>query len=88
MKRRMVQLKESIERYLRAMDTADRAEPEVAELKKGRLQEKIEALKEQIWCRLIQPRLLVPQHLARSMGPLQRDYGPLRTLPLTLELLS
>ena len=30
------------------MDTADRAEPEVAELKKGRLQAKIAALKEQM----------------------------------------
>jgi hypothetical protein len=39
---------ESIERYLRAMDSADRAEPEVAELKKGRLQEKIDALKQQM----------------------------------------
>src|ERR1019366_9425294 len=44
MKRRMAAINESIERYLRAMDTADRAEPEVAELKKGRLQEKIERL--------------------------------------------
>jgi transposase len=45
MKRRMEQINESIERYLRAMDTADRAEPEVAALKKERRQEKIEALK-------------------------------------------
>jgi transposase len=48
MKRRMAAINESIERYLRAMDTADRAEPEVAALKKGRLQEKIEALKQQM----------------------------------------
>jgi transposase len=48
MKRGMAQVNESIERYLRAMDSADRAEPEVAELKKGRLQEKIEALKQQM----------------------------------------
>src|SRR5471032_345676 len=48
MKRRMTQVNESIERYLRAMDTADRAEPEVAALKKGRLQEKIQALKQQM----------------------------------------
>jgi hypothetical protein len=40
MKRRMAQVNESIERYLRAMDTADRAEPEVADLKQGRLQDK------------------------------------------------
>jgi len=48
MQRRMVQIEQSIARYLAAMDTADRAEPEVAELKKGRLQEKIAALKEQM----------------------------------------
>src|SRR3954469_14532492 len=48
MQRRMAQIEESIERYLVAMDTADRAEPEVAELKKGHLQAKIAALKEQM----------------------------------------
>src|SRR4029079_11538594 len=47
MQRRMAQVEESIERYLVAMDTADRAEPEIAELKKERLQEKIAALKQQ-----------------------------------------
>src|ERR1035438_2250334 len=48
MKRRMEQINESIESYLRAMDTADRAEPDVASLQKGRLQEKIQALKQQM----------------------------------------
>jgi len=48
MKRRMASINESIERYLTAMDTADRAEPEVAALKKGRLQDKIKALKQQM----------------------------------------
>ena len=48
MKRRMAAIDESIERYLSSMDTADRAEPEVAALKKGRLQDKIEALKQQM----------------------------------------
>jgi transposase len=48
MKRRMAAINESIERYLTSMDTADRAEPELAALKKGRLQEKIEALKQQM----------------------------------------
>jgi transposase len=48
MARRMAQIEESIAGYLVAMDTADRAEPEVAELKKGRLQDKIAALKEQL----------------------------------------
>jgi transposase len=48
MKRRMAQVNESIERYLRSMDSADRAEPEIAQLKRGRLQEKIQALKEQM----------------------------------------
>jgi hypothetical protein len=48
MKRRLAAINESIERYLTSMDTADRAEPEVAALKKGRLQDKIEALKQQM----------------------------------------
>src|ERR1700674_4899257 len=48
MQRRMAQIEESIARYLTDMDTADRAEPEVAELKKGRLREKIAALKERM----------------------------------------
>jgi transposase len=48
MKRRMAQIEQSIERYLSAMDTADRAEPEVGKLKKGHLQGKIAALKEQM----------------------------------------
>src|ERR1022692_1327033 len=46
--RRMASINESIERYLTSMDTADRAEPEVAALKKGRLQDKIQALKQQM----------------------------------------
>jgi transposase len=48
MQRRIAQIEESIERYLTAMDTADRAEPEIAELKKERLQEKIVALKQHL----------------------------------------
>ena len=48
MQRRIAQLEENIARYLVAMDTADRAEPEIAELKKGRLRDKIEALKAQM----------------------------------------
>jgi transposase len=48
MQRRLAAINESIERYLTAMDTADRAEPEVAALKKGRLQDKIDALKQQM----------------------------------------
>jgi transposase len=48
MQRRMAAINESIERYLTSMDTADRAEPEVAALKKGRLQDKIDALRQQM----------------------------------------
>jgi hypothetical protein len=48
MQRRMAQIEQSIGRYLAAMDTADRAEPEEAELKKGHLRDKIAALKEQM----------------------------------------
>lgn len=46
--RRMEQIEESIERYLAAMDTADREEPTVAEAKTSRLQDKISALKQQM----------------------------------------
>jgi len=60
MQRRMAQIEESIARYLADMDTADRAEPEVAELKKGRLQEKIAALQEQ----MLQLKALEAQMLA------------------------
>ena len=47
-KRRMEQIEESIARYLAAMDTADRAQSEVAEAKTVRLTEKIEKLKQQM----------------------------------------
>jgi len=48
MKRRMAQIEESISGYLRTMDSADRAEPQVAELKKGHLKAKIATLQEQM----------------------------------------
>ena len=48
LKRRIAMIEESIRNYLRAMDTADRSEPELAQLKKGRLQEKIAALRRQM----------------------------------------
>ena len=48
MQRRMAQIEESIARYLVALDTADRAEPAIAELKKGHLQAKFAALKERM----------------------------------------
>jgi len=48
LKRRLAMIEESIRNYLRAMDTADRSEPELAQLQKGRLQEKIAALKRQM----------------------------------------
>jgi BMFP domain-containing protein YqiC len=48
MKRRMEQLNQSIARYLGQLDTADRQEPDVAEARTARLQEKIAALVEQM----------------------------------------
>jgi transposase len=48
MERRMANIEESIARYLVAMDAADRAEPEIAKLKKGHLQDKITALKKRM----------------------------------------
>lgn len=48
LQRRMKELEEGIARYLVAMDTADRQEPEIAELRTGRLKDKIAALKQQL----------------------------------------
>jgi transposase len=45
---RMAQIEESIERYLAAMDTADRTQSEFAEAKAGRLKDKIAKLKQQM----------------------------------------
>jgi phage shock protein A len=44
----MAQIEESIERYLAAMDTADRTQSEFAEAKAGRLKDKIAKLKQQM----------------------------------------
>ena len=60
MQRRMAQIEESIARYLVALDTADRAEPAIAELKKGHLQAKFAALKE----RMQQLKVIEAQMLA------------------------
>jgi transposase len=46
--RRRQQIEESIGRYLSAMDTADRAQPEIAEAKTARLKDKIAILKQQM----------------------------------------
>ena len=49
MARRMAQIEESIERYLRQLDSADRQEPSEAILTKtARLKEKIERLKQEM----------------------------------------
>jgi transposase len=48
LKRRMKDLEAGIERDFRALDTADRAHPEVAALKTTRLQDKIEALRAKV----------------------------------------
>ncbi|MDF9778687.1 hypothetical protein OKW11_005644 [Pseudomonas baetica] len=47
-KAHMQQIEQSIDCYLAAMDSADRATPEVAEAKAKRLKEKIETLKQQM----------------------------------------
>ncbi len=46
--RRMEQVEVSIERYMSALETADRHDPEIAETKSVRLTEKIAALREQM----------------------------------------
>jgi transposase len=48
LKKRMEQVEASIARYLQALDTADRQEGEVAEVKSVRVKEKIAALREQM----------------------------------------
>jgi len=48
LKKRMEQVEASIARYLQALDTADRQEGEVAEVKSIRVKEKIAALREQM----------------------------------------
>ena len=48
MKRRLQQIDEGIERYLSQLASADRQEPEVAEPKKTRLEDKIAKLKEEM----------------------------------------
>jgi BMFP domain-containing protein YqiC len=48
LQRRMEEIEASINRYLTALDTADRQEPEVTQAKTVRLQEKIAALKAQM----------------------------------------
>jgi len=48
LQRRMKEIETSIERYLIAMDSADRQEPEVAKARKDRLQEKVSALKKRM----------------------------------------
>ncbi len=48
LQRRMEEIESSISRYLAALDTADRQEPSVAQIKTERLQDKIAALKEQM----------------------------------------
>ncbi|MCW3481089.1 IS1182 family transposase [Neisseriaceae bacterium JH1-16] len=45
---RMAQIEQSIDRYLAAMDTADRTQSEVAEAKTVRLKDKIDILKQQM----------------------------------------
>jgi len=45
---RMEQIEKSIDRYLAAMDTADRTQSDVADAKASRLQDKIEKLKQQM----------------------------------------
>jgi transposase len=48
LQRRIKELEETIADYLVEMDTADRQEPETAELRTERLKDKIAALKEQL----------------------------------------
>ncbi|GGC64119.1 IS1182 family transposase [Undibacterium terreum] len=48
MKRRIAEIEASISQYLTELDTADRQEPEIAQLRKARLQDKIATLKKEM----------------------------------------
>lgn len=48
LQRRMQEIESSIQRYLTALDTADRQEPAVAQVRAERLEDKIAALKTQM----------------------------------------
>lgn len=48
MKRRVADIEASISQYLTELDTADRQEPEIAQLRKARLQDKIATLKKEM----------------------------------------
>jgi transposase len=48
LQRRMAEIESSIQRYLTELETADRQEPEIAQAKAGRLNEKIAALRTQM----------------------------------------
>jgi transposase len=61
LQRRIQEIESSIARYLTEMDSADRQEPEVAQLRADRLKEKIAALKEQM-----QSMKVVEQELAKA----------------------
>lgn len=58
LEKRMRQIDECVERYLKAMDTADRQPPDIAEARSSRLKEKIATLKSQmVRMKLIQEQL-------------------------------
>ena len=70
--RRMKQIEESIDRYLAALDTADREEPSMAQAKTVRLHDKISMLKQQM-------QQLKEIEVQRIAAPDQQCRPPIRT---------
>lgn len=78
LKRRLEQIDNSIARYLGELDSADRAEPAVAEAKCSHLQEKIAALKEQMQqLKALEPTLLAAPDQQLSLT--DRDARSMKT---------
>jgi transposase len=78
LKRRLEQIDKSIARYLGELDSADRAEPAVAEAKCAHLQEKIAALKEQMQqLKALEPKLLAAPDQQLSLT--DRDARSMKT---------
>ena len=64
--RRMEQVEASIERYMAALETADRHDSEIAETKSVRLKEKIASLREQMRAFKTLERRCTPRRIGRS----------------------
>src|SRR5215467_9362540 len=77
--KRQQQIEHSIERYLAALETADRTQPAEVEAKTERLGEKIKTLREQMQRMGVHRSLYVVAHHARALSPTSSSRTPIRT---------